>query len=149
VPGASARGSMPAAAGVTPAIPENYVTAHRHVKLEILPAARLFVAGERVTGLLDISCSSKEVWFGDIALELSGIEGWFTCTRTCLGADLQTRLFSRAPFSRSLCLATLLLHSDLLSERLASAFECCRTRGHFSRRILARSQGQDPVQFRL
>jgi hypothetical protein len=72
---------MPAGPGVTPALPENYVTAHRHVKLEILPAARLFVAGDRVNGLVDISCSSKEVWFGDIALELVGIEGRSTRER--------------------------------------------------------------------
>lgn len=56
------------------ALPPNTVSRHEHVKLTIRPSNAIHVAGDRVSGIVELACSSEQIALGRIAVELTGQE---------------------------------------------------------------------------
>lgn len=55
-------------------LPPNAVLKHSKVSLVIRPKKALYVAGDCVEGILELSCTSDKVWLGRIAVEFRGDE---------------------------------------------------------------------------
>ncbi len=55
-------------------LPPTAVYKHSKVSLEIRPSKLLYVAGQKVEGILELACSSDKVWLGRIGLEFRGAE---------------------------------------------------------------------------
>lgn len=59
----------------SPPLPPNATYNHPKIGLAILPSSRLFVAGGKVAGMMEVNCSSEKVALGEMALEFLGVEG--------------------------------------------------------------------------
>jgi hypothetical protein len=60
----------------SPPLPPNATYNHPIISLNILPSAKLFTAGSKVTGMLEVICKERNsVALGQLAIEFFGIEG--------------------------------------------------------------------------
>lgn len=50
-------------------------TGHSSLKLKLLPSKPIYLAGERVTGMLEVGVSSDALALGEIGIEFSAFEG--------------------------------------------------------------------------
>ena len=50
-------------------------TGHSKLSLKLLPAKSIYLAGERVTGMLEVGVSSDALALGEIGIEFSAFEG--------------------------------------------------------------------------
>lgn len=83
--------SMAPSRAFSPPLPPNATYNHPKLALNILPTAKVFVAGTKLTGSMEVSCSSDKIALGEMALEFLGVEGASTLACRRHGADERAR----------------------------------------------------------
>lgn len=72
------------------ALPPDAVSSHSKVTLLIRPTCASYVAGQRVEGVVELSCNSERAWLGKIGMELVGQESeCFRTVVTDVGAEIR------------------------------------------------------------
>ena len=104
--------------------PMNASPHHSKVKVSLALGHSIFVAGEHVTGKMEVECrADKGLGIGIIMVELFGIEGACNSYLRQL-LDLRTFFSFRAHFARSLCNLHFHAHSPIISRSRLTSFEC-------------------------
>lgn len=64
-------------------------TGHSSLKLKLIPSKLIYLAGERVTGMLEVGVSSDVLALGEIGIEFSAFEGESQSAGGCGREDVE------------------------------------------------------------